>query len=181
MIKEYENKTHSNFKGTIIDIETIGEFDRSYGNSRQYAFMLQVIFGYIDQDHLKIYCANDQSGISELVALTREIIGSLERPFYAFNSEFETGVLFHHAGLEVEFDGELNSKKYESKKEVVGQLNIPNYDDPFFDAGKLCMQAWNNGEFDKAIAHNRACLLKERDILLIRQYRKPSHLTLAKE
>lgn len=181
MINEYEDRTHSNFEGTIIDIETIGEFNRSYSDSRQYADMLQVIFGYINQEHLKIYCGNDQSGISELVMLTREIIGSLGRPFYAFNSEFETGILFHHVGMEVEFDGELNSKKYESKKEVVQQLKIPNYDDPFFDSGKLCMRAWNDGEFDKAIAHNRACLLKERDILLKRQYRKPDQLLLARK
>jgi len=31
-------------------------------------------------------------------------------------------------------------------------------------------------EFDKAIAHNRACLLKERDILIKRGFRKPDEL-----
>jgi hypothetical protein len=40
------------------------------------------------------------------------------------------------------------------------------------------MYAWQNGEFDKAIAHNRACLMKERDILLRRGYRKPDGLAL---
>ena len=38
------------------------------------------------------------------------------------------------------------------------------------------IQCIANGEFDKAIAHNRACLLKERDILLKRRPREPEEL-----
>ncbi len=181
MIMEYEDRTNSNFEGTIIDIETTGDFDRSYNDSRQYADMVQVILGYINQEHLKIYCAKDQSGMLELRMLAREIIGSLNRPFYAFNSEFEMGIFFHYVGIEVKFDGELNLKKYESKKDAVRKLKIPNYDDPFFDSGKLCMKAWNDGEFDKAVAHNRACLLKERDILIKRQYREPDQLVMVRK
>jgi len=41
------------------------------------------------------------------------------------------------------------------------------------------MYAWQAGEFDKAVAHNRACLMKERDILLKRGYRKPDGLPLS--
>jgi hypothetical protein len=32
-----------------------------------------------------------------------------------------------------------------------------------------------------AIAHNRSCLLKEKDILLLRGYRKPDELEIIKE
>ena len=44
------------------------------------------------------------------------------------------------------------------------------------DNGKLCMEAWQKGQLEKAIAHNRSCLLKERDILLRRGFRKPNQL-----
>ncbi len=107
------------------------------------------------------------------------VIDSLERPFYAFSTEFERSVLFYELGKEVDFDGELQEGR-ESKANTRNYLGIPNYDDPFYDNGYLCMKAWEGGEFDKAIAHNRACLLKERDILLKRGFRKPDELRFIK-
>ena len=78
------------------------------------------------------------------------------------------------------FDGELQRMKYEKKSDVVRSLGIPNYGDPFYDNGRLCMEAWERGEFKKAIAHNKACLLKERDILLKRSCRTPNELKFNK-
>ncbi len=181
MIEEYEESVSSNFKGTIIDIETVGEFSRLFKyDSRQYKDMTQVIFGYINQEHLHIYCAKDSSGIEQLREITGKIITILEKPLYAFNCDFESGVWFHHIGINILFDGELNREKYERKRDAVQLLRIPNYDDPFFDNGFICIKAWNNRKFDKAIAHNRSCLLKERDILLKRGYRKPDGLEFIK-
>ena len=94
-----------------------------------------------------------------------EILPSLEPPFYAFNSVFERGVLFHSINKKIEFEGELNLEMFEKKKYTVQSLGIPNYDDPFNDDGLLCLKAWLKGEIDKSIKHNRACLLIERDIL----------------
>lgn len=181
MIAEYEEKISSDFQGTIIDIETVGEFNRLFKyDSRQYEDMLQVIFGYINQEHLHIYCAKDRSGINQLREMTEGIIETLARPFYAFNCEFESGVWFHHIGIKILFDGELNREKYERKRDVVRLLRIPNYEDPFFDNGFMCIEAWYKREFNQAIAHNRSCLLKERDILLKRGYREPTGLELVK-
>jgi len=170
----------SNFDGTIIDIETIGEFLNQYPDSRRFRDIQLVIFGFINRHALHILCAKGTESINELRERTEMIIDSLERPFYAFNSEFERGVFFYELGREIDFDGELNKEKYESKASAVGNLSIPNYDDPFYDNGYLCMKAWENGEPDKAIAHNRACLLKERDILIKREFRKPEELKFAK-
>ncbi|HEY82878.1 MAG TPA: hypothetical protein G4O01_06270 [Dehalococcoidia bacterium] len=178
-IIRYKEDTASNFEGTIIDIETVGEFNRipQYSNdSRQYANIQQVIFGFINGKGLRVFCAKGTQAIDTLKALTAQLLDRLERPFYAFNTEFESGVLFHQLGRKVIFDGELQEYKYETKSEAVGSLGIPNYEDPFHDQGLLCMKAWENGEFEKAIFHNRACLLKERDILLKRGYRPPSEL-----
>lgn len=181
MIAEYEEKISSDFEGTIIDIETIGEFNRLYKyDSRQYKEMIHVILGYMNKEHLHIYCAKDSRGIDQLKEMTQVIIETLARPLYAFNCEFESGVWFHHVGMKVVFDGELNREKYEKKKDAVRILRIPNYDDPFFDNGFMCIKAWNNREFNKAIAHNRACLLKERDILLKRGYREPTGTEFAR-
>jgi len=170
----------SEFEGTIIDIETIGEFDNQYPDSRQYKNIRLVIFGFLDRYTLQIFCAKGIEAISELQEKTKDIIDSLKRPFYAFNCDNERAVLFYELGKVIAFERELQKEKYESKAKAVRDLDIPNYDDPFYDKGLWCMNAWNNGEFDRAIAHNRACLLKERDILTKRGFREPDELKFMK-
>jgi len=182
VIIEHKEDISSNFEGTIIDIETVGKFDERYrytNDSREYRYIQQVIFGFINKHSLNIFCAKERKAISDLGAETLKLITSLQRPFYAFNCNFERGVLFYELGKEIDFDGELQ-EGHESKARAVGDLAIPNYNDPFYDKGVLCMQAWEDGEFDRAIAHNRACLLKERDILIKRGFRKPDELKFIK-
>ena len=179
MIIEHEENVSSNFEGTIIDIETIGEFFNQYPDSRRYKDIQLVIFGFINRYALHIFCAKGIEAINELRERTERVIDNLKRPFYAFNTDFERGVLFYELGKEIDFDGELQEHR-ESKANVCTYLAIPNYDDPFYDNGYLCMKAWENGEPDKAIAHNRACLLKERDILIKRGFRKPDELKFTK-
>ena len=176
VIIEHKEDISSNFEGTIIDVETIGEFLNQYSDSRRYKNFRQVIFGFINRYGLQIFCARGMEAISELNGKVEAIIDSLERPFYAFNSEFERSILFYELGKKIDFEGELQQEKYESKANAVRDLGIPNYDDPFYDNGFLCMKAWEAGEFDRAIAHNRACLLKERDILIKRKFRKLDEL-----
>ncbi len=180
MIIEHKEDISSNFEGTIIDIETVGEFLNQYLDSRRYKDIQLVIFGFINSYGLHIFYGKGIEAISELKEKTRDILDSLQRPFYSFNTEFERGVLFHELGKEIDFDGELQKEKYEPKVNAVRDWNISNYDDPFYDNGFLCMQAWKDGDFDEAIAHNRACLLKERDILIKRGFRKPDELKFIK-
>lgn len=175
MIIEHTEDINSDFEGTIIDIETIGDFLNQYFDSRRYKNIQLVIFGFINRHALHILCAQGIKAISELKEKTKGIIDSLERPFYAFNSEFERSVLFYALGKEIDFDRELQEAR-ESKAKVVRDLYIPNYEDPFYDKGLWCMNAWHNGEFNAAIAHNRACLLKERDILIKRGFRRPDEV-----
>jgi len=175
----------SNFNGTIIDIETIGEPTKNrlyttYNDSRQCENVQQVLFGMINNKELEIFCAKDKEGVEELKLYTEKLLGTLQRPFHAFNADFESSVWFHHIGIIVNFDGELQKYKFEKKLDAREELSIPNYDDPFNDDGKLCMEAWEKGQFDKIIAHNRACLLKERDILIKRGYREPNIINFNK-
>ncbi len=179
MITEYREQISSNFAGTIIDIETIGEFNSLYRNtncSKQYEYIQQVMFGFINKQGLHILYVTDKQDIPKLNEKVADLMTRLERPFYAFNTDFESGIWFNQLGNKVVFDGELNKEKYESKADAVRHLGISNYDDPFYDKGLLCMQVWKDGRFDSAIAHNRACLIKERDILLKRGSRKPGEL-----
>lgn len=176
MIETHEEEVGSDFNGTIIDIETIGNFCNEFNDSRRYKDHIPVIFGFINNSKLVVHCAKSKDFIEKL---KQEIIGlldKLEKPFYAFNCDFERGVFFHRLGKKVVFEGELNKKKYEKKRDVVSERNIPNYDDPFKDDGSLCIRAWLNGQLKQSIAHNRSCLLKERDILLKRRSRKPDEL-----
>lgn len=178
MVKIIEEKINSNFKGTIIDIETIGSFKEHYTDSRRYKEIVPVIFGFINNHGPNILCAKNNNSIEKLRLKIKEILPQLKTPFYAFNSDFERGSLFHHLKIPIEFHGELNQEKFEAKRIAVQSLKISNYNDPFNDNGRLCMEAWIRGEIDKAIAHNRSCLLKERDILLQRGFRKPDDLRL---
>ena len=180
MIIEHKEDISSNFEGTIIDIETIGEFLNQYPDSRRYRDIQLVIFGFINRHALHIFCAKGIEAINELREGTKRIIDSLERPLYAFNSEFEKGVFFYELGKKVDFDGELQKEIFESKVDAVKNLDISNYDDPFYSRGFPCIKAWKDGEFDKAIAHNRACLLKEGDILIKRGFREPDELELVR-
>ena len=179
VIIEHKEDISSNFEGTVIDIETIGEFHNEHLDSRRYKDIQLVIFGFIDRHNLHIYCAKGIEAIKGLREITERVIDNLERPFYAFSSEFERGVLFYQLGKKIDFDGELQRGR-ESKAKARKRLGIPNYDDPFYDRGLWCMNAWHNGEFDAAIAHNRACCLKERDILIKEGFRKPAELKFVK-
>ena len=179
MIIECTEDISSDFEGTIIDIETIGEFLNQYSDSRRYKNFRQVIFGFINRYGLQIFCAKGMEAISELNGKVESVIDGLGRPFYAFNSGFERSVLFYELGEEIDFERELQEGR-ESKANARSYLGIPNYDDPFYDSGFLCMKAWEAGEFDRAIAHNRACLLKEKDILLKRGFRTPDELKFVK-
>lgn len=179
MIIEHAENVDSGFQGTIIDIETIGDFYKlcPQNDSRRYKDIKIVIFGFINKQNLRIFCARGVEAISILENKIHDIIiDDLEKPLYAFNCDFERGVCFHHIGKEIYFDGELNKEKYESKAAAVRDLQIDNYDDPFNDNGYKCMQAWLSGKFNDAIAHNRACLLKEREILIKRKCRTPDRL-----
>jgi len=176
MVLVYDEKVESDFDGTIIDIETIGNFKNIFPDSRRYSNIQPVAFGCINNHRLSIYCAKGMESIEKLKEKISFLIDTLQRPFYAFNSEFEMGVFFHSLNKKVRFERELNEERYESKKSVVSLLNISQYGDPFKDNGKLCMIAWLKGQIELAIAHNRSCLLKERDILLKRGFRKSEEL-----
>jgi hypothetical protein len=185
MVIIYSERIKSGFKGTIIDIETIGEFNRGYPDSREYATLTPVIFGLIDGEHLEICCARNRESLNKLQDKIREKVSSLSSPLYAFNSIFERGVLYHSCGLSIPFDGELNLERYERKQYARISLDIDNYNDPFNDNGYLCSSAWSEEcrlaidmNSRQSIKHNRSCLLKERDILLKRGYRTPDGLIL---
>ena len=181
MILEHIEETGIEFEGTIIDIESIGEFNQQYRyDSRNYINIKQVILGYITKQKLHIYCATCPGEIDELKLKTPGIFKDLSKPYFAFNCNFESGVLFHQCGMQIDFDGELQGVAFERKKDAILQLRIPNYDDPFFDVGFMCIKAWNTKDFKKAIAHNRACLLKERDILVKRGHKQPDKVKFVK-
>lgn len=185
MVILHSETAKSNFKGTIMDIETIGEFCREYRDSREYQKLIPLIFGYIDKNGLNIHCSKiDCSGRIEptenFKAAVAQIMPNSRKPLYAFQCCFEQGVLFHSWGITINFDGELNKDKCEWKGNAVASLGIENYDDPFNDVGRKCKEALEKGNAELSIRHNRSCLLKERDILLRRGYRKPDDLYLCR-
>jgi hypothetical protein len=180
MVQVFEEVIKSDFEGTIIDIESVGNFSRSFpeSDSRHYSKILPVIFGYITNEGLKIIYIEKKDDIRYLIEKIITVLPILKKPFYAFNSDFEKGVLFHACRISTNFSGELNSTKREWKGYAVSLLGIDNYNDPFFDRGYKCMKAWEKGNIELAVKHNRSCLLKEKDILVKRGFRTPDKFTL---
>lgn len=178
MVKILQESIESEFEGTIIDLETIGDFDNRFSDSRNCKNITPVIFGFINNKGIKIICAKNKDSIEKLKLEIINHIDVLEKPFHAFNTNFERAVLFHNLLKPIEFEREINKEKFEKKEYVVQALTIPNYDDPFWGDGRACMNSWLRGDINKAILHNRGCLLKERDILLKRGFRKPDELRL---
>lgn len=185
-MKTHKEKVDVPVKGTVIDFETDGNFNDDYDSldSRHYADHKTFIFGYLTGDALRVHCAKKPTSLKKVEKAILEEIDTLSRPFYAFNCNFERSIIFHSLDKDVIFDGELGRQlrygRFEAKRYVVKDLGIDNYDDPFHDVGRECPKAWKAGDLDNAMAHNRSCLLKERDILLKRGYRTPNPLKLNK-
>lgn len=178
MVIVHSEEIKSDFKGTIIDIESIGDFCKGYPDSREYQDIIPVIFGYIDKNGLNIYCAKGIESVDKIKNIIVDTLPNLTKPLYAFNCNFERGSFHHTCGIAIDFDGELDRKKYERKRDAVIILGIENYDDPFNDVGYKCLLAWKEGNIDLSIQHNRSCLLKERDILMKRGFRTPDEMIL---
>ncbi len=176
-MKTIIEEVKTSFDGTIIDLETIGNFCNRFNDSRRYAEIKPILFGFIGNNRLEIHCVRSNATIQKLPEIILNVLPTLKRPFYSFNAEFEMGVLSHTLKKEINFERELNIQKYEAKKSAVKELKIENYNDPFFDDGKKCHDAWSSGSIDDIIAHNRADLLKECDILTKRGSREPDGLT----
>jgi hypothetical protein len=172
MLRELHKKQNLSYTGTIIDIETIGEFcDQYKGDSREYKDLIIVIFGYINEKGLHIYCAQGNEDIPILEEKTKQLLETLdkERPLCAYQCHNEMGVFFHRLNLKFLFDKELQTDR-ERKENALRRLGIfDSFGDPFHNElkpGNACRIAWLNNYFDNAIKHNCACLLKEQTLLL---------------
>ena len=121
-MKIWQEEMKSDFSGTIIDIESIGGFQSNYFDSRRYANIVPVIFGFITKDGLSIHCAKKNQSIPVLHNKIPELLKELPRPFHAFNTHFETGSIYHQLGLKIIFDGELQKREREWKGDAVKSL-----------------------------------------------------------
>ena len=166
MVREHREHSSMRIKGTIIDLESTGEFDRAYPpwDPRQYANISPTIFGYITGKALVQHCAEGEKQIHEIIEIMKEVLPGLEQPFYALNCNFEKSVITNTCGQTHPFQDVRENKYYGSKWAIREQLSIPTYDDPFHGDGLRCMHEWHRGNYDDCLRHNRACLLIERDI-----------------
>jgi len=166
MVREHQEHSSMRIKGTIIDLESTGEFDRAYPpwDPRQYANINPTIFGYITGETLIQYCAEGEKEILKIVDIMNDALPGLEEPFYALNCNFEGCVITNTCGHIHPFLDVREDKYYGSKWAIREQLDIPTYDDPFHGDGLRCMHEWHQGNYEDCLRHNRACLLIERDI-----------------
>jgi hypothetical protein len=159
-------------KGTIIDLETIGTIQNKLNGLSKYVLVRPYLFGYLFENTLVQRYVEKSAQIPVFIDFLKsmDLFEFSERPFFAYNAEFERGVLYFSTGKTVPFDGDIKRGK-ESKEAVVRRLGIETYGDPFPGAGLKCIEEFEKGNIADCLAHNQACLLKERDILIREGYR----------
>ncbi|RLC31798.1 hypothetical protein DRH13_02535 [Candidatus Woesebacteria bacterium] len=164
-------------KGTIIDLETIGSIRNKFKDTRRYEKVKPYIFGYLTGDTIVQKYVEKPDYIPELVQWIKKAIltNLFQEPLYAFFTEFEIGVIYCATGIKVNFDRELK-KGVGSKESIVKQIGISAYEDPFPGAGVKCIEEFKRGNLEDCLKHNRACLLKERDLLFKRGFVDPNKI-----
>lgn len=165
-----------NFEGTIVDLETIGPFTPvssrrpEFGQDfiRKYGKIKVTTVGTLSDGVLQIAIALGPEHLDKFGKKALSIVSQSDRPLYAFNKPFEEGCLFWISRNMLSFENELQEFPREKKERTVEKLGIPNYSDPYKGDGFRCVDAFIKGDLENIAKHNRACLLKERDILRIR-------------
>ena len=175
-----ENRSHVEgkpVKGTIIDLETIGPIRNGFRDTRKYKNVRPYLFGYLSGNTIVQKYVEKPDHIPQLVQWIKKAISTnfLQVPLYAFFTEFETGVIYCTTGIKVNFDRELK-KGAGGKESIVKKIGIKTYDDPFPGAGVKCIEEFKRGNIVDCLKHNRACLLKERDILFKRGFIDPNKI-----
>ncbi len=171
--KIFQEKIDTDFEGTIIDIETIGNFGTPSGFFPQgrdylsrYRDMRITTIGTLSDNLLRIFIAKNEESMERFQRKATKVMRIADSPTYAFSKSFEEGCFYWNSGHDhIDLDCELQSFVGESKKSVVAKLEIDNYDDPFHDIGRKCVHAFEVDDLSNIIKHNRACLLKENQIL----------------
>lgn len=172
------------FEGTIIDIETYGRFDKRFSRSdaRVYQNIKPTVFGAFDGNKItQIYLLS--RNFDEMESPIKELLKKLQRPYYAFNTGFEVGVLSWILKKSITFEYDLQHPQsgYYEKKEFVFQDTLKSnghsehknlFLDPYDGDGYKAMEDWlqfiqlgDERLINRVITHNRACLLKEWYIL----------------
>lgn len=164
MIERREIQPLFRLRGTIIDIETIGDFNIEYPStdSRYYENLQPTIFGYLTKDYMMQYCAEGENEINKLTRIMAE--EPLDEPYFALNTRFERHFLINYSNRDL-WINDVRMGMRGSKWEIRERLGIPTYDDPFNGDSSKCDTQWVKGDYSSCINHNRACLLIERDIL----------------
>ena len=163
-------------EGTIIDLETIGPLHDSLKGTKRYKEVKPYLFGYLTGNMIVQKYVEKSDHIPALLEFIKETnFTDFPKPLYAFFVEFETGVIYCSTGKKLLFDRELKMGRG-SKEELVKKFGISNYDDPFPGQGIRLIQEFKNGNIEDCLRHNRACLLKERDILNRRGYADPPRI-----
>ena len=167
------------FEGAVIDLETDERdfFDGLYGADR-YKNHSAVCCGILDKSEVEIVAKTRDASHELFVQAVDEKVKRTSQPYYAFNVGCDMALLSKLLGREIRFDRELKIG-YGSKRDVVQNLGIPNFDDPFNGLGLLSAKEWTKHletrEIDRVrriITHNLACVLKEYSILVRSGYRE---------
>jgi len=164
-------------EGTIIDLETIGPIRNGFRDTRRYEKVRPYLFGYLNGNTIVQKYVEKPDHIPQLVQWIKETILTdlFQKPLYAFFTEFETGVIYCTTSIKVNFDRELK-KGAGGKESIVKKLGISAYDDPFPGVGVKCIEEFKRGNIENCLKHNKACLLKERDILFKRGFVDPNKI-----
>jgi len=117
MVLTRRERSSTRMRGTIIDLETIGPFNRAYPpwDPRHYASISPTIFGYLTGETLVQHCAEDTEEIQEIIQIMRDTLPKLEQPFYALNCSFERCIIANTCRQDHPFHDVRENKHHGSK------------------------------------------------------------------
>jgi hypothetical protein len=172
IIEEYQAQFRD-FEGAIIDLESDGApFIDYLEGAYQYSKHSATSFGILDEDSVEVIAKTCRGTQLQFVNEIEQALEKRDRPYFAFNTEFDMAILSKLLEREIIFDGDIMVERV--KKEIqVRNFGISNFDDPFNGNGGLAGFSWKRHLETKEIkhvqdimAHNRACVLKEYSLLL---------------
>jgi hypothetical protein len=176
-MENFQGKYRS-FEGAVIDLESDGEpfQDYLYGAHR-YAKHSATSFGILDKDHVEVITKTYETTDEQFVQEVEKALHEINRPYYAFNAEFDMALLSKLLDKEIAFERDV-MVIYAKKELLVGKYGISNFDDPFKGEGNLAGISWKKHLQTRdmkyvlhIVAHNRACVLKEYSLLLYHGYK----------
>ncbi len=160
-------------KYPIVDVEISNDISSNWDSSKGEIS----VAGFLVDNEITQFLLINKSKLGEFRNQINDFLSTVtEKQLYAFNIKMETGCFEKLLSKSLVFR-EIKPKNFRAKgfnkdycfgyliKQDIISKDFIWFEDPLKGNGRLCMNCWSAGEFEKVRLHNVCCLLKEAKIL----------------